>query len=265
MATIPSFNQASIEAISRALVEGISHRELTILLAELRIDEQGGGPRWERLYLALIQRQQKDSCANNVVAFIQAALVPVRYTTNPQLHDAIRQDVNVCLAFSGLQVDAGGQLRPIRKAGTLSEAEHRAKGLRENLLARRVHENILQFCTPELVSNDYFHAVLEATKSVAQKVRDRTGVPLDGAALFTRVFGGQTPLLAINSLQTAAELFEQRGFVTLLIGAFGVFRNPTAHAPRLVWSMDEQDALDLLSLASYLHRRIDGASRTPWS
>ena len=45
---------------------------------------------------------------------------------------------------------------------------------------------------------------------------------------------------------------------------FGVFRNVTAHAPKTKRPIKEEDALDLLSLASYLHRRIDGAAHTPW-
>jgi uncharacterized protein (TIGR02391 family) len=55
---------------------------------------------------------------------------------------------------------------------------------------------------------------------------------------------------------------EQRGFANLVKGAFGMFRNPTAHAPRIHWSMGKADAEDLLSLVSLIHRRID-AARTP--
>jgi Protein of unknown function (Hypoth_ymh) len=50
---------------------------------------------------------------------------------------------------------------------------------------------------------------------------------------------------------------EQKGFANLLKGMFGTFRNPTGHAPKIIWKIEEQDALDLLSLVSYLHRRLD--------
>ena len=33
----------------------------------------------------------------------------------------------------------------------------------------------------------------------------------------------------------------------LLKGMFGTFRNVTAHAPKIAWPIDEQDALDLLT------------------
>ena len=49
---------------------------------------------------------------------------------------------------------------------------------------------------------------------------------------------------------------------TLMKGFFGTFRNPTAHAPRIVWRITEQDALDMMTVASLLHRRLDDAVKT---
>jgi hypothetical protein len=42
---------------------------------------------------------------------------------------------------------------------------------------------------------------------------------------------------------------------------FGTFRNVTAHAPKITWSIKEEDALDLLSMLSYFHRRLDAAAQ----
>ena len=104
-------------------------------------------------------------------------------------------------------------------------------------------------------------AVLEATKSVAEKIRKKTGLKSDGARLVQESLAGDSPLLRINALASESHCSEQRGFATLLIGMFGTFRNPTAHAPRISWKMHEEDALDLFTLASYAHRRLDGAGR----
>jgi len=52
------------------------------------------------------------------------------------------------------------------------------------------------------------------------------------------------------------------GFMNLLRGMFQTFRNPTAHEPRTFWHVSEQDALDLLSMVSFLHRRLDEAAHT---
>lgn len=70
-------------------------------------------------------------------------------------------------------------------------------------------------------------------------------------------------MLALNRLHTETERSEQTGLMNLMKGMFGTFRNVTAHAPRVSWVITEQDALDLLTIASLLHRRIDAAVSTP--
>ncbi|GAI25988.1 unnamed protein product, partial [marine sediment metagenome] len=84
-----------------------------------------------------------------------------------------------------------------------------------------------------MLQDNYFHAVLEATKSVASKVRLMTGLNSDGAQLIDDAFGGSNPILKINAFETDTEKSEQRGFTNLAKGLFGTFRNPTAHAPKI--------------------------------
>ncbi|WP_232435592.1 TIGR02391 family protein [Burkholderia ubonensis] len=122
---------------------------------------------------------------------------------------------------------------------------------------------MLAFCRSELVADNYFHAVLEASKSVAAKLRERTGLTDDGATLVDRALGGNPPMLAINALADDSQLSEQRGFANLVKGMFGMFRNTTAHAPRVHWNMTRNDAEDLLTLASLIHRRLDAAVMPP--
>ena len=136
---------------------------------------------------------------------------------------------------------------------TLSEAQQRASRLRSALERRGVHPDVLHYCSAEFLGDNPFHAVLEATKSVALKS--------DGTRLVQEALAGRSPMLRINALASESHRSEQRGFATLLVGMFGTFRNPTAHAPRISWPMSEEDALDLFTLASYTHRRLDGAGR----
>jgi hypothetical protein len=70
------------------------------------------------------------------------------------------------------------------------------------------------------------------------------------------------PKIAFNSLATETDLSEQKGLANLFVGMFGTFRNPTAHGPKISWPISEQDALDLLTLVSLLHRRLDAATPT---
>ena len=119
------------------------------------------------------------------------------------------------------------------------------------------------FCREELLADDYFHAVLEAVKSIADKIRTRTGLSDDGNTLIDRALAGELPMLVINPLKTESEKSEQKGFTNLLRGTFGMFRNTTAHEARIHWPIGKDDAEDLLSLVSLIHRRLDAAHMPP--
>jgi uncharacterized protein (TIGR02391 family) len=155
-----------------------------------------------------------------------------------------------------------GKLREVTAARTLSEAQERAGKLYRELLARGAHPDILRFCRAELLQDNYFHAVFEATKSVADKIREKTSLTSDGSKLVDEAFSGTTPLLAFNTLRTETEHSEHTGLMNLLKGLFGTFRNTTAHTPKIKWVINEQDALDMLSFTSLLHRRLDNAVQT---
>jgi uncharacterized protein (TIGR02391 family) len=163
------------------------------------------------------------------------------------------------LAFSGFYVREDGVVIHATKETMLTGARARAGRMRAALENRNVHSEVLKYCRAEFIEENYFHAVLEATKGVAERIRDMSGLGSDGAELVNEAFGVKNPILALNPLKTDTETSEQKGFLNLLIGVFGAIRNPLAHAPKIVWPMPEQDALDVLTLISFLHRKLDGA------
>jgi uncharacterized protein (TIGR02391 family) len=267
---VPSFNESHLERICMVLADtssGLTGSEIGRLLQQAGIDD--GDPtatKWKRLFFALCNRQRQDGCGNNVVRFIYEAMAPVRYTNNSDLFENRRIALNQILIFSGYSLEKNGKLKKQQAVATLDEAQERADRLKSELRRRGVHHDVLLFCRAELIQSNYFHAVFEATKSVADKIRVRSGLTGDGAALVDLAFGlGQTgmPFLALNSLQTETERDEQKGLMNLIKGMFGAFRNVTAHAPKILWTITEQDAMDLLTIASLIHRRLDTAVRTP--
>jgi len=258
-----TFSQSEIEALAQALAdtsEGLTGSEIGHILASLKMaDPDPGNTKWKRLHNAFVERQNKSHNRRAILEFIRQALKPERYARCSHRFEPLRANVNRALAFSGLAVDETGKLHSVTPAQTLTEAERRAQELRADLTTRGVHPDILRFCRAELVADNYFHAVLEATKSIADKLRSRTGLPHDGADLVDKALAGDNPILAINSLSTESLKSEQRGFANLVKGTFGMFRNITAHEARILWAMSKEDAEDLLSLASLIHRRLDAA------
>lgn len=122
---------------------------------------------------------------------------------------------------------------------------------------------MLKCCKAELLDENYFHAVFEAMKSITTKIRTLSGMSGDGCDLVHDAFGQKfgDPLLAINPFKTETHKGEQYGFMNLLKGLYGTIRNPLAHNPKAEWDMTEQDALDILTMISLVHRKLDQAHR----
>lgn len=261
------FTQDQLQAISAALAdteEGLTGSEIGFLLRTCGIrDTDLGMTKRHRLYNAFANEQNTRGDRSRILGFIRKAMKPSSFARHPERFEPLRTKLNTSLAFAGLSVDESGKLGNAEKANTLREAELRARQLKADLLSRGVHSDVLAFCKEELLHDNYFHAVLEAVKSVADKLRKRTGMFDDGAVLVDCALGGDQPLLAINPLQTKSEKDEQKGFANLIKGTFGMFRNPTAHEAKVNWAMSKDDAEDLLSLVSLIHRRIDGAIMPP--
>ena len=131
--------------------------------------------------------------------------------------------------------------------------------MRSLLETRGTHPEVFKYCRAELLEENYFHAVLEAVKGLAERIRQLSGLGSDGAELVNQVFSIKAPILALNALSSETEISEQKGIVNLLVGVFGAIRNPTAHAPKVIWTMPEQDAIDVFALLSFIHRKLDNA------
>lgn len=257
------FKEGEIERIAKILGDtdyGLTGTDIGHILQGTGINDiDHQKTKWKRLFNALAIAHNERHSGNHILGFISRALEPARWAGKKNRYFVLIEEINTVLAFHGLEFRDDGKFHTIHKVETLTEAEKRAKKLRSVLQERQLHKKVFDYCNAELLENNYFHAVLEASKGVADMIRNKTGLTSDGAELVDAAFGGANPLLKINSFTSDTEKSEQRGFTNLLKGLFGTFRNPTAHALRIEWNMDEQDALDLFSLVSYAFRRIEKA------
>jgi uncharacterized protein (TIGR02391 family) len=260
------FTAAQLEAIANALGDtndGLTGDEIGQLLAGCSIKDVEPGTKRKRLYAAFVRDQNERQHRKQILGFIRRAMSPARHVRVPERFEPMRANLNRALLFCGMVVTEAGVLGTVDAARTLSEAQRRAQELRVDLTTRGVHPDVLRFCREELLADNYFHAVLEAAKSVLDKMRDKTGLTDDGNTLIDRVLSGDLPMLTINDFGTESEKSEQKGFANLVRGTIGMFRNPAAHAPRIHWPMTKSDAEDLLSLVSLIHRRLDASTMPP--
>ena len=245
---------------------GFTGSEIRRLLDQCNIaDLRPTDTKRHRLREALLTRQQKDHASNAIIKFLTEAMSPARYIEDHTLFESRQSDLNQVLAFVGLKIRDDGKVGRTEHASTLSEAAKLANRLHTELNRRRTHIEVLKYCREEILNKNLFHAVFEAVKGLAERIRQMAGLTEDGSRLIDQALatGGAAPILAINNLQTETERSEQNGLANLAKGVFGMFRNVTAHVPRITWPINEADALDIFTTLSLIHRRLDSAQINP--
>ena len=212
MSMVLSFQEGSVESLARLLAECGSGSDISRVLDARGIyDGSGQSTKWRRLYWIFLNIQQRDRCANHIFDFIQSLLAPARFAGRNDEFEAHRSELNTVLALSGFEYGSDGTFRNRLAATTLTEAERRAKTIQSKFQGRRIHSEVLKYCQAELMQDNYFHAVFEASKGLAQCIRDKSGVDGDGADLVDKVFSVSRPILAFNKLQTETEKSEHKG------------------------------------------------------
>jgi uncharacterized protein (TIGR02391 family) len=259
----PPFSASTIENVCRVLGEAVTGSQIPNLIALLKATEtptEQDNTKWKRLFNAVAVAQNRQHDGRPLVRLILDVMSPVRFSSPAEFEER-RTLVNERLLYAGLQLQEDGTVRRAKPATTVGEAQQRADDLRAELVRRDVHPEVIRFCRVELLQRNYFHAVLEASKSIADRLRTLTGASGDGSPLVDATCSlSSGPRVVFNSLATEWERSEQTGLATLMKGLFSTFRNPTAHAPKVLWATSRRDALDMLTLASMLHRRLDDAT-----
>jgi hypothetical protein len=90
--------------------------------------------------------------------------MPLTHARDPATFAWRRAELIVVLAFSGFYVREDGKVGHADKATTFDVARARAGRLKAALESRVVQAEVLNYCRAELLDENYFHAVFEATK-----------------------------------------------------------------------------------------------------
>lgn len=265
----PPFGAEIIEGVAAVLGDTgrrLTGSEIAQRLAEARVaDTDPGITKRHRIYNALVTRQNRDQAGNCVVAFIIAAMKPVRFRDDPAQRSYLQDGLNEVLVYAGVFVNDKGQVAKLRagRATTPTEAQQRAGTIRTELRRRSTHPEVVRYCTDELLAKNNFHATLEATKSIPARLRTLSGLNTDGANLVDHTLAPASgPPVAINGGVTKTDRSERSGFANLVTGLLGLYRNPTAHDPRLTRTVSDEELLEALTTISMVHRRFDATVAT---
>lgn len=264
------FNLELTELVCGVLAQtdypGLTAGELVAALRPANLSALDGGQnKRTRLLTTLHNAQVARGSGKTLVAFINAAMNPARYTKDPGRWDRLRGQLDAVLALYDLHISDAGKLARGGRASTLEGAARLADELLTELNRRGCHPVLLGYCSDELLSKSLFHAMGEAAKSIPDRVRRHTGLGDDGDELYNQVFGTKSsaPVIFINDYQTKSDRSEHAGFKNLLTGIHGHYRNPRAHSSRLGAKETVEDLYDSFGLFSYVHRRLDQAEVRP--
>ena len=275
-----SLDQQQLKALCGVVVhtsQGLTKSELTVLLGQCGIcavDDGSSRSQWgytiglnkrDWLYNCLATEINNSHSLSKVFSFLQAALNPARYTSvdSRQQYRYLLEETNKILLFAGLLIDQSGRLKEVSQAHTLTEVDQRVNRLKKALYDRAIHSEVQKYCVEDYLRADYYDAVFEAAKGLAERVRQISGLTMDGGALFQTAFSQNKPYIFFNAMKTESERSEFIGLKELLEAIFHLVRNPAAHTPKVNWKTDETKALDILTLISFAHKYLDECNRIP--
>ncbi|AZA95635.1 TIGR02391 family protein [Chryseobacterium shandongense] len=260
-----SFDDITLRNISDIIANMLTHSKITEHLTGAGISESHSGTnKTDRLFYALKERQIQDKCGNHVLAFVMRLLNPKRYDSEEEF-EKDRTMINEKLVYDGIEIDKTGQPRQVNKARTISEAKSRSLKIKDKVHGIGVHSEILPYCEAEWLKENYFHAILEITKSVAQRLRQKSGYSSDGADLIDDCFAlgkDKKPMLAFNTLSNPSEESEHKGFGNFCKGFFSMYRNPKAHNPKILEDTQLSQMTEVLVVATIIHNKLDNTYRT---
>ena len=260
-----SFDDITLRNISDIISNILTHTKITEHLSGAGISQsQYGTNKTDRLFYALKERQAQDRCGNNVLAFVVRLLNPKRYNSEDEF-EKDRTTINEKLVYEGIEIDKSGQPRQVDKAKTISEAKSRSLKIKEKVHGIGVHSEILPYCEAEWLKENYFHAILEITKSVAERLRQKSGYTSDGADLVDDCFAlgkDKRPMLAFNTLKNQSEESEHKGFGNFCKGFFSMYRNPKAHNPKILDDTQLSQMTEVLVVATIIHNKLDNTYKT---
>jgi uncharacterized protein (TIGR02391 family) len=110
-------------------------------------------------------------------------------------------------------------------------------------------------------SRNFTSAILDAMHFLSDLLRERTGLESDGVPLVGEAFGGSSPKLKVNALQSESDRNVQKGVEQLLRGIYQAIRNPRSHG-----KIDdtEDDSQAIILFVNYLVKLV-GQSKAPFS
>ncbi len=254
---IEPFRLSALEQIAKIIGARYTGSEITEFFRKSGFPyiRHDGSTKWRFVYSTLEKIQSDVYGPYNIAKIIQQLCDPQEYFGNGEGHGQIVDEINEILSFYGLILRG--------KDGKIIVATERDAFLRTQesdeaklFDLRDFHPEVKKHARLLFLESRHFHAVFECCKAFDKYVREKSQLDKHGSALMSTALSIKGPL-KLNSQHTETERNEQEGLMHLCMGLMRAIRNPESHEPELDWSITREDALDILSLISFLYRQVD--------
>lgn len=258
-----SLKSQDIELICQVLCDEITGSQITTMLTTLGLPiGDTTYTKWRRLSAILIAACSQQRSLRPIFDSVEYICVPSKYIDAPENWEILKKNINKTLIFRGFELDDSGKVQKITKVQTFKDAKLRLQTLEERLKDSDIHPLVSKYCSKELLQENYFHAILEASKGIFYRIREMTGSTLDSGKLIEECFNKNNPVIVINGnkLQSDEELSAYQGLKHLLLSIAQLYRNTNAHSLKLYNPNNLNDAITALTLMSLAHNLLDDCS-----
>ena len=128
-------------------------------------------------------------------------------------------------------------------------------------LESKIEDRLWQMIQSSYESRNFTGAIIDAIYFLSDLIREKSGLASDGVSLINHAFGGNSPKLKVNKLQSASDKNIQLGIAQILRGVYQAIRNPRSHEKH---QDSKSDADTIISFVDYLIKIID-QSKSPFT
>lgn len=252
------FSPSALEQISKIIGNRYTGSQITIFFEKCGFPQyahDGKSTKWRFVNNVLHQLQDKPDGFSNILEIVKNLCNPEEFYENAEQHKEIIESINKVLERYGFSVNEKGEIITLQeKQAVPNEKEDEDATL---FTIRNFHQEVVEHSEDLFIKGNYFHAVFESCKAFDKYVKEKSGIGKHGADLMSNALSLTKGPLKLNKQTTETEKNEQEGLMYLCMGLMKAIRNPESHEPQLDWDISREDALDILSLISFLYRQID--------
>lgn len=208
----------------------------------------------QKFLYATFEGMQGKFGPKGILKVLKVACSPQEELNRP----GVRSRINECLAFSGLEIGEDGEIIKIKRAKTPT-------GGNSSMFDQRgYHGFVVKHARAKFLQGDYFGAVGDCCREFEGLVRQASGLELSGRRLMGKALDPKKGIAGSldNVLPNATRESRhgaQEETMHLAMGIMAGPRNSTAHESKANFPIGRDDALDKLTVLSYVLRQLERA------